>query len=381
MQKLFIFITFLLFILQCNLKIQDNNNLSIVKQKKEFSKIEEAKVQYTLSEQWNELKNFVYGNENILNPELKQYQKSSWYLQSIKNIKEMENKLDDRKIKIVNWHAKYLKETYRIKTAVYLLSGADLFHLMLFYPQAENYVMIALEDTGEIADQYNEQELQYGLYSTQNIISNLTKSGYLFSKTMMQFLFKNKHSRFSGVLPVLLYFTAYFKYDIIDITPMCLNNENQSCIFKGLQFKIIDSKQNLKNIYYFNKKLQPEDFKNNSLLDNFLNNYTDKGLFLKAAVYLFHYEKYLKVNEYLTQQFNIIVQDDSGIPYRYIKMMNYNIKLFGKYKDATDIKSTINPFQKDLFIDYQKNALELPFEFGYAQARKSNLSNLIYAYK
>ena len=379
------FLTYLILLIgfiHCNLYYNTGTNKNIESQKFEEKKIENKKNNViVVSKKWNNLKFFFIGKEVNDDPVLREYQRKQWYVDSIKAIQTMQMSLDRRKDVIEKWHRENLQETNSVNNAVYLLSGADLYHFILFYPNAENYIMLAMENTGAIDENYKEEDLKYGIINVQNILSNLTHSGYLFSRTMYQYMIKNKSNIFSGTLPVLLYFIGYFGYDIIDVQSMCLAYKEQNCIIPGLKYQIVDKNQKIRNLFYFSKKLSPEDLKENSELDVFFKNYPHKGLFLKAAVYLLHYKHYQKANEYLVKNFDVIVQDDSGIPYSYIKNAHYQIKLFGVYKDPTVLKETINPFQKDLEEDIKKYSKELPFSFGYAKVRKSGLSNLIYAYR
>ncbi|GIX41468.1 MAG: hypothetical protein KatS3mg129_1201 [Leptospiraceae bacterium] len=368
---LFFNIVFILIFLYCKY----NNHISI----KNLENTVQSKI--TLSKEWNDLKKFFYGSEVSQDSYLYKYQQANWYIKEIKKLKSMELKLQERRRIIQQWHKENLTETYYIKNAVYLLSGADLYHFMLFYPEADNYIMIAMEKTGNILNNYSEDDLKFGILNILNILNNLTHSGYLFSRTMKEYMIKNELKNLSGTLPEILYFINFFHYDIIDIYKICLKYKKDTCTIPGLHYKIINENHQIKNIYYISHKLEPDDFINNSILDSFLNKFSNKGLFLKAAVYLFHFQEFLDSNIYLINNFNSIIQDDSGIPYRYLKQGNYNIKLFGEYKDKTNLKKTINPFQKDLYIDFKNNKEKLPFMFGYAQARKSNLSNLIYAYR
>ncbi len=379
MKNFLIYFTLLIVFIHCNFyyNLKTDKGIDVQKLKEKENKKNNAIV---ISKKWNNLKSFFIGKE-VNDAELKEYQQQQWYVDSIKAIQTMQTSLDQRRQVIEKWQRENLQETNSVSNAVYLLSGADLYHFILFYPNAENYIMLAMENTGTLEENYTEEDLKYGIINVQNILSNLTHSGYLFSKTMYQYMIKNKSNIFSGTLPVLLYFIGYFDYDIIDIESMCLSYKEQNCVIPGLKYQLVDKNQKIRNIFYFSRKLFPEDLKENSQLDVFLKNYSHKGLFLKAAVYLLHYKRYQKANEYLVQNFDVIVQDDSGIPYRYIKNANYQIKLFGVYKDPTVLKETINPFQKDLEEDIKKYSKELPFSFGYAQARKSGLSNLIYAYK
>ena len=62
-----------------------------------------------------------------------------------------------------------------------------------------------------------------------------------------------------------------------------------------------------------------------------------------------------------------LFQDDTGIPFKYMKNRDLNVQCFGKYvKPIKDFEHNNDIlFQKDLEILYKKGSTKLPFSLGY----------------
>ncbi len=86
---------------------------------------------------------------------------------------------------------------------------------------------------------------------------------------------------------------------------------------------------------------------------------------VKSASYLPHDGQFAKTREMLLAAADIIVQGDTGVPYRHLKQANFDVKLFGRYH--TPIKPMEWAVQADLrkaFAEITDKA-PLPFPFGY----------------
>ena len=85
---------------------------------------------------------------------------------------------------------------------------------------------------------------------------------------------------------------------------------------------------------------------------------------VKSASYLLHDNQFSKTRDMILASADILVQDDTGVPYRYIKQANWNTKLFGKYHRP--IKPMEWGYQSDLDKAFKEVKGEpLPFPFGY----------------
>jgi hypothetical protein len=98
---------------------------------------------------------------------------------------------------------------------------------------------------------------------------------------------------------------------------------------------------------------------------------------LKSASYLLHDNQFAKTRAMLLESSDVVVQDDTGIPYRFLNQAPWQVKLYGRYHRP--IRPMEYAYQKDLEAAYRaKTDLpDLPFPFGYHWRGKQ--SGLIFA--
>jgi hypothetical protein len=86
---------------------------------------------------------------------------------------------------------------------------------------------------------------------------------------------------------------------------------------------------------------------------------------LKSASYLLHDNQFQKTRNMILATADFVIQDDTGIPYRFLNQAPWQVRLYGRYNKP--IKSLSYGYQPDLEVAYRsKNAsTELPFPFGY----------------
>lgn len=67
----------------------------------------------------------------------------------------------------------------------------------------------------------------------------------------------------------------------------------------------------------------------------------------------------------LLEAADVVVQDDTGIPYRFISQSPWHVKLYGRYHKP--IRPMKYGYQKDLDAAYnlRQDQVPLPFPFGY----------------
>ena len=95
--------------------------------------------------------------------------------------------------------------------------------------------------------------------------------------------------------------------------------------------------------------------------------------YLKAASFLMHGENFTKIRRHLLDRSFQIVQDDSGIPFRYFDGAVWYADLWGVYTGPIDLFAQY--YQPDLRSAYRQRSLELPFGTGYKW--RKNESNLM----
>jgi hypothetical protein len=108
---------------------------------------------------------------------------------------------------------------------------------------------------------------------------------------------------------------------------------------------------------------------------NWAGQHKPSTVLIKSASYLLHDQQFSKTRDMLLDAADVVVQDDTGIPYRFINQTPWHVKLYGRYNRP--IRPMKYGYQKDLEAAYssqQEQAL-LPFPFGYYwRGQKSGLS-------
>jgi hypothetical protein len=95
--------------------------------------------------------------------------------------------------------------------------------------------------------------------------------------------------------------------------------------------------------------------------------------------YLLHDPQFSKTRDMLLGTADVVVQDDTGIPYRFISHTPWHVKLYGRYHRP--IRPLSYGYQKDLEAAYglQQEPAPLPFPFGYHW--RGHKSGLIFAHR
>jgi hypothetical protein len=96
---------------------------------------------------------------------------------------------------------------------------------------------------------------------------------------------------------------------------------------------------------------------------------------LKSASYLLHDNQFEKTRSMILATADFVIQDDTGIPYRFLKHSPWHVRLYGRYNRPV-MKGLRFGYQTDLEAAYkaQPDLPELPFPFGYHwRGRKSGL--------
>ena len=132
------------------------------------------------------------------------------------------------KIRIVSWQQFEQKNLQPIRawatkeiggsqmvegTVFYPFSGPDVINMLAFFPQAKNYLLIALEPVGSLPVLIpGKNEAFYS--SLESSISELLQFNFFFTKMMQKDYVKKE---LDGVLPVLLYFLGRENVRILDV--------------------------------------------------------------------------------------------------------------------------------------------------------------------
>jgi hypothetical protein len=126
----------------------------------------------------------------------------------------------------------------------------------------------------------------------------------------------------------------------------------------------------------------------NDIMDNgrpegkFFMHHKKINTMIKSAIYLLQRKSFAKITDYIQERSDIILQDDTGVPFRAFDKNLWDIRLFGEYTRSFTLKDLKNPpAQPELAAEYKLNKSPLPFSFGYGVLKGKGYSNLMVAVK
>lgn len=301
--------------------------------------------------------------------------------------------VEDRRIRrIVPWREKYLDNRVRSKTALYPLSGGDFLSLNLMFPNADRYIMIAMEKPGNIPDpiKMNEWQLRHGLVAVEQMLGNIVQTGYFWSHLMRTYMNAESYG-FYGTLPTVSVFLVRLGHSIRDVQRVCINEAGRldiigdettaGCHVPGYRIRFRDGRTGTsKELIYLSTKIDDNLFAPGTTGKSFFSEIQHSAVMLKAAVYLLHSPSAQSVADYLLNTADVVLQDDSGLPYRTFEPSKWDVELYGAYVAPPRLDIDYYP-QPDLARAFREGARELPFDFGYGQIEPTKRSGIIVAFK
>ncbi len=301
--------------------------------------------------------------------------------------KEKEQLIPLRKLVLEEMREAHLSN----RNVYYPFAGADVVTIHTIYPNAKNYVMFGLEIEGRIPD--------FDKIPAKNMEKNLTNLNQSISHLMSLSFFMTKHmagdfirTDFYGTTPILMAFVARMGNEVLNVQHVKLNKEGDietynpeeekikqtpwDNIVTGIQIQFRKHKKApIQTLNYFCINIANENLEKNNEFLLFLDKYKPTNTYVKAASYLMHGANYSIIKDKLLEITQVLLQDDSGVPYRFFKNDSWKVTLYGKYNGPIPLFK--GHFQKDYFNDYQTNKdkiRDLDFGIGYVYTKgRSNL--------
>ncbi|TFE66911.1 hypothetical protein [Methylacidiphilum caldifontis] len=228
----------------------------------------------------------------------------------------------------------------------YPFSGPDLMFPLSLFPEATTYVLASREFSGRCPTTESVKTFERTFPLILTSLHSYFKAGYFVTKELRQDL-----SMLGGNVPLFLIMIVRSGGKIIE----CKTTVSNATI----RFYINGE---LKTLYYFQSDLSNGGFEGS--LKHFLSSLGPFNTVIKSASYLLHGGSFSSLRGFLLSRSQAIVQDDSGIPYRYLFEEGRKVALFGVYTPPLNIFKEF--YQKDLEEAFSKqDQSPLPFGFGY----------------
>ncbi len=189
-----------------------------------------------------------------------------------------------------------------------------------------------------------------------------------------------------GILPVLLIFSVRTGHEVADIKGARVDEAGNIVTYAteqfhkttGVEITLKDNSGRFKKLYYFSKNLADGSYKPNSGFHNFVKKLGTFTTYLKAASYLMHNDaEFSNIRNSVLTQSRYIIQDDSGIPFRFFSPKTWEVSIYGYYDKPINLFA--NKLQPDLAEAYNDSTKVQNLGFGIGYRHHKGKSNMMIA--
>jgi len=284
------------------------------------------------------------------------------------------------------WADSELKNRESGRTLFYPFGGPDFLNANIFYPNAENYILIGLEPVGQLPDicSMNTEQVNKYLGDVWFSLKDIFKRSYFITGNMIGSL---KKSSVNGSVPLMTLFLKREGYHIVSLRMIGIDSsgtwqpadslKGRKGVTDGVRIEFAaDTGRLIQSVWYFQTDLSDEGLKKNHGFSKYLENLPRCHTYLKAASYLMHGKDFSKIRNTVFDKSESILQDDSGIAFAFFDKKVWDIRLYGKYVRPGKEFSWIN--ETDLAKAYADPSVKpVPFTLGYNW--RTQAINLLYA--
>jgi hypothetical protein len=271
---------------------------------------------------------------------------------------------------------KNMLDTREGTTCFYPLSGPDFLFGNAFYPNAQYYLMMGLEQKGTYPDFTKMDDATRRDYFNvlRGSMKYLNSRGYFVTEHMGSD-FTRRH--LNGMVHMMVYMMAKTGHLICDSYEVVINDDGSErrlaegekapegeAVARVVEFTPAD-RSVLKKAYYFKQDVADDKLAEIPGFEKFIRAFPNRMSYMKSASCVL-FNPQFNVMRQLVLSCDKIMQDDTGIPYHYIvEDGSFDIQLFGTYSRVIkQIPWCKQPdLEKDL-VEVGENK-ELPFKISY----------------
>ena len=255
----------------------------------------------------------------------------------------------------------------------YPFGGPDALTAVSFFPDASDYVLVALEPPGTVptAAQVEKKDLNLFLDAVRQSMASVLGRSFFVTREMDK---EFRGQLADGLLPPILFLLARTDHQIVGWRYVRVDESGRVVPWlaealpgtrfpnKGVEIEML-GKGRMQRLFYFSANLADDHLAKNTGFQTFITGLGTVRTLLKATSYMTHHPEFSIIRNDILAQSEEIAQDDSGIPYRYFDSSVWRVRLFGNYE---------KPYGSFRFLEqpalrqaYQTSAEPLPFRIGY----------------
>jgi hypothetical protein len=276
------------------------------------------------------------------------------------------------------------------KDLFYPFGGPDFLNAFTLFPQAKKYTLIGLEPVGGVPNltAMNDKALNDYLLSVYSALGDIFKRSYFITRKMVHDMHNNQ---ISGTVPLLYVFLARTHNTVVSVKRVGINDAGQledlavdirnqpiKKLSPGIRIDFIPSGQTeVHSLYYFSINLLDAALVNTPGVMKYIASLGETNAYIKSASYLMHYLTFNNIRNAVLRQSQALLQDDSGIAYRFFDKKVWNFKFYGRYTRPVNDFNWV--YENDLKEVYRTDTSIKPVPFILGYHWDSNGINLLRA--
>ena len=225
----------------------------------------------------------------------------------------------------------------------YPFSGPDVLMVTVFFPKNATYIMVGLEPAGTLPSlkQLGRKNLDKYLGSVRaTVASELERSFFITRQMDRQFRGQVTDGLILPILELLVrsnHTVLGFRYVRLDDAGNVIGRAADykapgKIGDKGVEIDFrSDEDQSIHKLMYFSVNLSDTGLRENQGFLAFLGSLRGTATLLKATSYMIHRQEFSKIRERVLAKSIAVLQDDSGIPYRFFTAPPWAVQLYGAY--------------------------------------------------
>ena len=286
-----------------------------------------------------------------------------------------------------HWQRTVLPAARADAALIYPFSGPDFVNAFALFPHYKTYVFFSLEPPGEVPalSQMDEHQLGELFSDLRGALNDLVALNFFITPNMKEELHTDS---LKGTVPVLLAQMGLLDLRVVSVEPFepfagraapeKRRAGTPALPLHAVRIEFEDRAGAGHTLLYLSLDVSDGQLSFYPEFIPWLSSFEQPTVLLKSASYLLHGGNFRKVRGAIQDRARLIVQDDTGMPYRLLRDNGFQISLYGQYERP--VKLFENRYQKDLDEAFEStgNPQPVPFPFGY-NWRKEGRSGVIVA--
>ncbi|HSK31125.1 MAG TPA: hypothetical protein VLA17_14285 [Candidatus Limnocylindria bacterium] len=314
---------------------------------------------------------------NPLDPALKRLVETDTFKEHQQWMTTSWNQVRGRIESMDNWRSQELKiSPAQRKTLLYPFSGPDFLNAYALFPDHSRYVFFSLERPGVLPDLESVTAVNFAklLQDVRSAFRDIFERNYFITSYMTRQL---TTPWVRGSVPVMATMMALMNRRIVRIEPVDLfpdlnrtydqpEAKRPRVLMRSVRMEFAQPNGGaIQQLHYISLDATDKALEFYPDFIGWAAQHRPATVLIKSASYLLHDQQFAKTRALLLDSADVVVQDDTGIPYRFLSQAPWQVKLYGRYQKP--IRPMGYAYQKDLEAAFnaRSHLTDLPFPFGY----------------